>query len=43
MKNLKQSLKKKNYEKIKENIRMIKSSDELGENNRSIKENKRNA
>ena len=43
MKNLKQLLKKKNYEKIKENIRMIKSSDELGENNRSIKENKRNA
>ena len=43
MRNLKQSLKKKNYEKIKENIRMIKSSDELGENNRSIKENKRNA
>ena len=43
MKNLKQLLKKKKYEKIKENIRMIKSSDELGENNRSIKENKRNA
>ena len=31
------------YEKIKENIRMIKSSNELGENNRSIRYNRGNA
>ena len=34
---------KEKYEKMKESIRMIKSSNELGENNRSIRENRRNA
>ena len=34
---------KEKYEKMKEDIRMMKSSDELGENNMSIKENRRNA
>ena len=34
---------KKKYEKMKKSIRMIKSSDELGENNMSIRENRRNA
>ena len=31
---------KEKYEKMKENIRMIKSSDELGENNGIIRENR---
>ena len=34
---------KEKYEKMKGSIRMIKSSNELGENNRSIRENRRNA
>ena len=33
---------KEKYEKIKERITMINSSDELGENNGSITENRRN-
>ena len=31
------------YEKMKESIRIIKCSDELGENHRSIRENGKNA
>ena len=34
---------KEKYEKMKESIRMMKSSDELGKNNWSIRENRRNA
>ena len=34
---------KEKFEKMKENISNIKSSDKLGENNRSIRENRRNA
>ena len=34
---------KEKYKKIKESIRMMESSNELGENNRSIRENRRNA
>ena len=34
---------KEKYEKRKESIRMMKSSNELGENNRSTRENRRNA
>ena len=33
----------KKYEKVKENIRMIKSSDELSENNKTVRENRGNA
>ena len=44
MKNLKQLLKeKKMSEKVKQNIRMIKSSDELSENNKTVRENRGNA
>ena len=44
MKNLKQLLKKKEkYKYYQENVKMIKSSDKLGENNKSIKENRQNA
>ena len=42
MKNTKQLLVKKKYEKMKENIRMMRG-DELGENNKNIKENNENA
>ena len=43
MKNLKQLLMKKaEYEIMKQNIRTMKSSDELGENNKSISQNRRN-
>ena len=34
---------KKKHERIKKDIRMIKSSEELTENNRNIRENRRNA
>ena len=34
---------KEMYEKMKESIRMMESSNELGENNRSIRENRSNA
>ena len=34
---------KEKYERVKENISMMKSSDELGENNRIIREKRRNA
>ena len=34
---------KEKYEKMKQSIRMKKSSDKLGENNRSMRENRRNA
>ena len=34
---------KEKYERMKENIRMMKNSDELGENNKSITENRGNA
>ena len=43
MKNLKQLLREKKYEKMKENIRTMKSSCEFGENNTSIRENRGNA
>ena len=36
-------MKKENYERMKENIRTMKSSDELSEINRSIRENRRTA
>ena len=42
MKNTKQLLVKKKYEKMKENIRMMRG-DELGENHKNIKENNENA
>ena len=34
---------KEKYERMKENIRMMKNSDELGENNKSMRENRGNA
>ena len=34
---------KEKYERMKGNIRMIKSSDELSENNKHIRENRGNA
>ena len=34
---------KEKNERMKENIRMMKSSDELGENNKSIREHRENA
>ena len=34
---------KEKYEKMEESIKMIKSSDKLGENNRGIRKNRRNA
>ena len=34
---------KEKYERMTENIRVMKGSDELGENNKSIRENSRNA
>ena len=43
MKNLKQLLRGKKYEKMKENIRTMKSSCEFSENNTSIRENRGNA
>ena len=33
-------MRKNTNKKMEENIRMVKSSDELGENNKSIKENR---